>query len=335
MMNFTKVIGIVLALIIAMPIYAESAPVYDAEDMSQMDAEFDQNQAEVPPPPPGQESAPPGQETFIPMHQQQAFNDASNLDATPIAPASTSLNMTQRMQRVEQQISNLQSNASAERINSLQDQVQSLRGQVELLSHQLEQLQNQQKNMISELDKRFTQLQQNASKVAIDEPSAKTPRKIASAAKQLAKVTATSPFDAPIKAPDNQPNVAEEQQIYQTAYNLIKSKKYNDAINVLQNMLQKYPSGQFASNAHYWLGELYGLLGKNDQALIEFGTVVKNYPDSPRISDAQLKVGLIYAAQFKWADAKNAFRRVINRYPGTTSARLASEQLKQIKQSGH
>jgi len=132
-----------------------------------------------------------------------------------------------------------------------------------------------------------------------------------------------------------QPNVAEEQQIYQTAYNLIKLKKYGEAVNTLQSMLKRYPSGQFASNAHYWLGELYGVMGKNDQALSEFATVVKTYPDSPRVSDAQLKVGLIYATQLKWSDAKLAFKTVINRYPGTTSSRLAAEQIKQIKQAGH
>jgi tol-pal system protein YbgF len=100
-------------------------------------------------------------------------------------------------------------------------------------------------------------------------------------------------------------------------------------------MLQKYPSGQFAANAHYWLGELYGLMGKNDQSISEFGNVVKNYPDSPKIADAQLKLGLIYAAQLKWPDARTSFKKVINHYPGTASAHLASEQLKQIKQAGH
>jgi tol-pal system protein YbgF len=100
-------------------------------------------------------------------------------------------------------------------------------------------------------------------------------------------------------------------------------------------MLKKYPSGQFASNAHYWLGELYGLMGKNDNALSEFDTVLNTYPDSPRISDAQLKVGLIYASQSNWSGAKSAFKKVINRYPGTASARLAAEHLKQIKQAGN
>jgi tol-pal system protein YbgF len=137
------------------------------------------------------------------------------------------------------------------------------------------------------------------------------------------------------KLTDGQPDVAEEQQIYQTAYNFIKAKKYNDAVSALQGMLKKYPSGQFASNAHYWLGELYGLMDKNDRALIEFSAVVKIFPDSPRVSDAQLKVGLIYASQSKWSDAKMAFKKVINQYPGTASARLASEQLKQVKLAGH
>lgn len=62
---------------------------------------------------------------------------------------------------------------------------------------------------------------------------------------------------------------------------------------------------------------------------------MKNYPDSPKVADAQLKLGLIYAAQFKWPDAKGAFKKVINHYPGTATARLAAEQLKQIKEAGH
>ena len=111
--------------------------------------------------------------------------------------------------------------------------------------------------------------------------------------------------------------------------------RYNDAIAALQKMLQKYPTGQFAANAHYWLGELYGLLGKSAQSAVEFDAVVKNYPDSPKVSDAQLKLGLIYTAQFKWPEAKTTFKKVINHYPGTASARLAAEQLKQIKEAGH
>lgn len=205
---------------------------------------------------------------------------------------------------------------SVDSADSTQNEVATLKARVEKLTRQLRQAQNQQ-----------------AVKVGNNKPLKST-------------ASAINPTPAPAPAPaaprsstskksDKQPNVAEEQQIYQTAYDLIKAKKYNEAISALQRMLQKYPTGQFAANAHYWLGELFGLLGKNAQSAVEFSQIVKNYPDSPKVSDAQLKLGLIFAGQFKWTDAKNAFKKVINRYPGTASARLAAEQLRQIKEAGH
>jgi TolA-binding protein len=77
------------------------------------------------------------------------------------------------------------------------------------------------------------------------------------------------------------------------------------------------------------------LLNKNEQSASEFALVVKNYPDSPKVSDAELKLGFMYLAQFKWDEAKATFKSVTAHYPGTASARSAAEQLKQIKKAGH
>jgi tol-pal system protein YbgF len=330
-------IAISLGLLIAKPVFAESAPVYDVDNVPQQvddsvsDSPGDQAEADVPPPAPGQEGAYVSRE------------DASNTNNTSSA---ASMSTSQRLRRVEQQVSNMQTSSSGQKVDALQDQVQALRGQVDQLTKQLEQLQSLQKSQYVDLDKRLMQ-QATGSKVSKtsekpvvagisgDDPS--NSAALTAPAKSSAKTAraSSSTTVAAAKTSDDDPNVAEEQQIYQTAYNLIKAKKYDQAVTALQSMLQKYPSGQFASNAHYWLGELYGLMGKNDQALTEFNTVVKNYPDSPRLSDAQLKLGLIYAAESNWADAKASFRKVVNRYPGTAPARLASEQLKQIKQAGH
>lgn len=340
--NISKILSIAMCMSIAMPVFAESAPVYDADTMQQQfENSLDQAQDLPSPPPPGQEGA------YVPSQpDQQAPNIVVN-NSSSLAP----LSMEQRVKRVEQQINNMQNGDAAARTESMQNQIQSLRAQVEQLTHQIQQLQNQQKSMYSDLDKRLSQ--QNVAHKSVGKPSIADTRETTNASddapvassKPSRKLTSLKPVaETPdtvvadtetTKPTADQPNVAEEQQIYQTAYNFIKAKKYDDAVTALQKMLQKYPSGQFASNAHYWLGELYGLLGKNDQSLTEFNTVVKNFPDSPRVSDAQLKVGLIYATQSKWAEAKTAFKKVINHYPGTASSRLASEQLKQIKQAGH
>lgn len=334
MQTFTrlvKVIGIAACLCAAIPAYAESAPVYDADSMVSP-YESGSDAQDVPPP-----STP---------EEERSFLVPGGHRVTP----SISMSVDQRLRRIEQQISNLQGSDAFKRTESLQDQVQTLRGQVEQLTHQIQEMQKQQKLQYADLDKRLSQPDKST------QASAKLPKdsatsddtmsasnadssssKASDAAKSSSKSSSTkSAADtAAAKPTSNQPDVAEEQQIYQTAYNQIKAKKYNDAVNALQGMLKKYPSGQFAANAHYWLGELYGLMSKNDQALAEFSSVLKTYPDSPRVSDAQLKVGLIYASQLKWTDAKSALKKVINLYPGTTSARLAADQLKQIKLAGH
>ncbi len=327
---------------VATPVLAESAPVYDADSMQ----ENGSDQSYLPP----QEQS----SGFIPVQP-----------TVSAAPQQAPLSMDQRLQRMEQQLSNMQNSDAATRVDSLQEQVQALRGQVEQLTHQLEQVQNQQKSMYTDLDGRLSGKPKTSLANPVDTPDtmpADKPAKMVASndtASPDQAVADTSPDDPlPVATPTlqkaekpmviktskkqgiiadakSQPNVAQEQQIYQTAYNFIKAKRYNDAVTALQSMLKKYPSGQFASNAHYWLGELYGLMGKNDQALNEFSTVVDAYPDSPRVSDAQLKVGLLLASQLKWIEAKAALKRVINHYPGSASARLAAEQLKQIKIAGH
>ena len=312
--------------------FAEEAPVYDVDNFPpQFDGQF--------------ESSTPHANKSAPIPVATADNSGASADQQPAMPVTDNLSLPQRISRLEQQMNNQQRSDSNAKLEDMQATVQTLRGQVDELTHQIQTLQTQQKKMYSDLDKRVSQKSQvsatpspdaaeePADTVAADTPSAAPADTIKS--KKKSHVTAVTASAATAAPAASQPNDAEEQKLYQSAYNLIKAKKYNDAAIAFESMLHKYPSGQFAANAHYWLGELYGLMGKNDQAVTEFTTVVKTYPDSPKLADAQLKLGLIYAAQFKWIDAKGSFKKVMTNYPGTASSRLASEQLKQIKVAGH
>jgi len=334
--------GVTAALLMGAAViaHAEAAPVYDVDSMQndygmdqQATAPQDQGQDLPMPPPPGQEGA------YVPSAQH-----VSNRAPTIAMVQDNSADADKRIKQLEQQLNTMQTNSSSARIEALQKEIQMLRGQVEQLTHQSEKMQEQQKTMYTDLDKRISSDKQPVAKKsdspASDSAEAGSETKAQKTAKKAAKPAAPAadtetPAVAAAPAAAEPPAVAEEQQIYQTAYNQIKAKKYDDAVKTLQGMLKKYPSGQFAANAHYWLGELYGLMGRHDDALSEFNTVARDYPKSPRISDAQLKIGLIYAAQFSWAEAKATFKKIISKYPGTASARLASEQLKQIKDAGH
>lgn len=316
----------------------DAAPVYDADNMpSQFDGASSENAS-------SSAVTSPAPAVAVPTAQQeQAY-----------FPSPT-LTLEQRIGRVEQQLTNLQHSTGSAKTDELQTEVQTLRGQVEQLNHQIQQLQaqNQQlqnstRSMYSDLEKRVKKTPHETALASTDELTTTDDTETKAAKKSVAEI---KPADkeknkenektiASTESPKSadteiQPNVAEEQQTYQTAYDLIKAKKYNDAIAALQKMLQKYPSGQFAANAHYWLGELYGLTGKSEQSSKEFNTIVNDFPSSPKVSDAQLKLGMIYASDLKWREAKAAFKKVVSRYPGTASAHLASEQLKQLKVAGH
>ncbi|OGT61406.1 MAG: tol-pal system protein YbgF [Gammaproteobacteria bacterium RIFCSPHIGHO2_12_FULL_43_28] len=353
--------GITALISAVMPayLYAAPAPVYDADTLaSSLDADSEQRAGDVSLPPREQATADPQMEAsaeISPEAPQDAPGDmaaeapamgsreieAPAPAAVPDLPDTAALSPEQRIKRVEQQVSNLQNSAMNNQVESLQGEIQALRDQVEKLNRELTETKSQQKNMYSDLDKRLAQKlssSRNETTASSDgmEASAKAAKKLASAAKDGAEPAPSMvPNIAAANAGTTQPNAAEEQAIYQSAYKLIKEKKYHEAAKELESMLQKYPTGQFAANAHYWLGELYGLMDNHDRAMKEFTAVVKLYSDSPRVSDAQLKIGLILASQSKWKDAKAVFKKVINRYPGTASARLASEQLKEIKRAGN
>jgi tol-pal system protein YbgF len=338
--------------------FAEDAPVYDVDSYPpQFDGQSTSADASASPPTPALQPMAQPEDAPVPVPSTAAAQPliAADQPAVPNVPQQApvvqqqtlqSLPMDQRVARLEQQLNNATHGDSAAKVDEMQSQMQALRGQIDELNHQIQVLQTQQKTMYTELDKRVSQKGASTSVVpspSSDEASAETDSNTpagtikpkAKSKTKTAKAAETKPAQAATTTASAQPNTAEEQEIYQTAYSQIKAKKYSDAAATLQSMLQKYPSGQFAANAHYWLGELYGLMNKNEQAITEFDNVVKNYPDSPKIADAQLKLGLLYAAQFKWPDAKTSFKKVIANYPGTSSARLASEQLKQIKQTGH
>lgn len=333
----------------SLSVLAESAPVYDADTMQQQyenanDYQQDENIQQ--------------NNTFVPSRE----HDAASRSSSP------PMNLDQRLGRIEQQMGSIQDNDFISRVENLQNEIQTLRGQVEQLSFQLQQVKDLQKNMYSDLDKRLSRNVKDVSnypKLAAKKTKSSLSQEMsdinnddldhsslsaANKTDELNKDEKIKPQDQDSAEAENeskqtadtekaeknaQPDLAEEQRIYQIAYNKIKNKEYKEAAKTLEDMLQKYPSGQFASNAHYWLGELYGLMGNNTAALKEFTIVVTDYKNSSRISDAQLKIGLLYASDMKWSKAKTAFRSVIKKYPSSASARLAKEQLKEITHAGH
>lgn len=128
---------------------------------------------------------------------------------------------------------------------------------------------------------------------------------------------------------------AGEKSSYQTAFNLLMDRKYDQAKQSFRSFLTKYPNSRLSDNAQYWLAEANYVTRNFDAAQTEFSKVVKAHPASPKVSDAMLKLGYIQYEKKQWAAARDTMNVVINRYPNSTASQLAKKRLKKMRVQGH
>lgn len=202
------------------------------------------------------------------------------------------------------------------KLQGLQQEVQELRGQLEVQAHDLKLLQQQQLAFYKDLD---TRLRNDPAKVAKNVP-----------APDLAIETnkpATPPTINPVMNNTPRTNPADEQISYMAAYELVKNKKFDDALAAMQSFVTKYPQGGYTANAHYWLGEL--LMVKQDYtgAIEHFEVVLQQFPSSTKTAASLLKTGYALAASGKKQEAISRLQQVVTTYPNTNTAQLAKAKL--------
>jgi tol-pal system protein YbgF len=121
-----------------------------------------------------------------------------------------------------------------------------------------------------------------------------------------------------------------EQQAYQSAFNLLKAGRYDQAAKSFQKFLGVYPDGKFSDNAQYWLGESYYVTRNFDSALREFDKLITQHPDSQKFTHALLKIGYIHDELGQKEKARDVLTDLTKNYPRSTAAGLAAKRLQRM-----
>lgn len=217
-------------------------------------------------------------------------------------------------------------------IQRLQQEMQQLRGQVEVQQHQIDTLKKQIQDQYLDLDGRLRGQGGDAAPAEAAGPTAPgepTP---------IAPATSETPTAG---APDLSVNgraasqLPPEKDAYRDAFDLLKERRYDDAIKAFEDLLTVYPGGEFADNARYWLGETYYVKRDYARSLLAFQGVLTGYPLSPKVPGAMLKVGYIHYDQGDWQNARVSFQDLIGKFPDSTEARLAQSRLERMTKEGH
>jgi tol-pal system protein YbgF len=248
-----------------------------------------------------------------------------------VAPAQDRLSLADRVARLEQQNqANSGTTQLVNQVNDLQQQVAQLQGQIEELQHQNQQLQDSQKAQYADMDSRLGRIEKGGAPAGQPAAVAPGPQQPAPAAGAPQQAAAPAPAAS---TGGNNPGAASpaEQAAYDAAFKSLRAGDYVTASRGFRDFLVKYPDSPLAPNAYYWLGESYYVTMNYQVAIEAFQRLVKNYPQSDKVSDGLLKVGYCQI-ELKQQDAAIAtLKQVSAKYPGTKAAGLAQERLRRLQ----
>ena len=195
-------------------------------------------------------------------------------------------------------------------IQSLQKEVSELRSLLEEQGHQLSQLKQAQLDNYVDLDRRVAILS-GAPKVSVPE----APEVLVDASTLPAVVSGVSSASALSEADE-----------YKAAYGLLRQSQVDASQAAFKEYLKKYPSGDFAGNSCYWLGEIFLLKNQLPQAREWFAKLIEGFPNSNKTQDAKFKLGKVYHLMGDKIHAKALLNEAAA--GSGDSARLATQYLK-------
>jgi len=95
--------------------------------------------------------------------------------------------------------------------------------------------------------------------------------------------------------------------------------------------LQNYPSGEYAENSQYLLGDIYYAQKKYQEAAVAYATVLQNYPKSKSTASYRLKYANSIIPLKKYSEAKKYLKSIVQDFPKSPEARAAAATLAKMK----
>lgn len=192
----------------------------------------------------------------------------------------------------------------------LQEEVRQLRGAVEQQQHELRQLKQRQMDDYMDLDRRLSNRGGGSN-----------------AAERLQPLPQPESDDrSATRNGDGGSDAEGERRSYNAAYNLLRERDFEAAATAFREHAQRFPDGEHAANAYYWLGEIHLLDNDLEAAREAFARVVDDYPDDAKREDAMYKLGRVYHLQGDDGRAREMLERVAD--TETSAAGLARNYLR-------
>lgn len=237
---------------------------------------------------------------------QRSFDERMAVTRTLLEQSSDRTNQFQdRMTRLNAAVVDLQT--------ALQNSVANASQKVDNLGNQIEGLHASLEELRARLDK----LSQQVAKI---ETMSQT---ISSSGTVPVPGIGTEPGASPSAVA----NAPAPDVLYNTALRDYTSGNYSLALQEFTDYLRYYPNTSLASNAQFYIGDLYYQQGQFEKAIQEYDKAIEQYPSGNKSAAAQLKKGFALINLTLRAQGIQELQSLIRRFPNTPEAALAQEKL--------
>ncbi len=202
-------------------------------------------------------------------------------------------------------------------IEQLRQETQALRGLMEELSYQLGQMSSDQKTRYLDLDQRLGELvriQKEA--VAAGSATASDPSQGVAASNAVASPPVT-------------PEVS-DQDAYNAAFQLIRERQFEEALAAMESFIEAYPNSDLVLDARFWRGQVFDVLGRDEEAIEAFKSIALAAPEYRRILQVKVKLGKLLLKNQDVMNGRKILQEVITQAPESVEAGLASRELEKI-----
>jgi len=121
-----------------------------------------------------------------------------------------------------------------------------------------------------------------------------------------------------------------EYATYQKAILLGLKNRNADKVNLLEQLIAKYPTSRYREQAYFEIGETHLEEGKYDAAMTSYNNLLSKFPASVFVPKAYLKVALVTYNKNKKEEAFAAYKKVVQQFPKTSEAKEALIAMKEI-----
>jgi TolA-binding protein len=201
-------------------------------------------------------------------------------------------------------------------IEQLRQETQALRGLMEELSYQLGQMSSDQKTRYLDLDQRLGEL------VRIQkEAISSTPRPTPATADSTTGGVGEAGAQASVS------NDISDQDAYNSAFQLIRERKFEEALVAMESFIRAYPDSELVLDARFWRGQVFDVLGRDEEAIEVFKSLTLVAPDYRRILQVKVKLGKLLIKNQDVMNGRKILQEVITQAPESVEAGLASREL--------